>query len=155
MRVNISHILVRTPMHNVLLSVWMGLKTRAVTHIFFFYLLVLPMALWEFFLVPICGTAQGAWKPGHVAGLQQHCSNSLQCCCKRRRRALSKKQNRGGVKWKLNGPLIAIRVPSIWAGELFVSLFVCDFLCGDGLMLTHSTQHIQTGSTWILQLTTV
>lgn len=138
MRVNISRILVRTPMHNVPQSVWMGLNTCAGTHIF--CLLVLPTALWEIFLVPICGTALKVHQGPAILLVFAVCS----CRCK-------KNTARMEVEIKLmafNGH----NLESFFHLERF--LFVW-FFFGDGLILTHPTRHIQTGFTWIQLLTTV
>lgn len=87
MRVNISRILVRTPMHNVPQSVWMGLKTCAGPHIF--CLLVLPTALWEIFLVPICGTALKVHQGPAILLLFAVCS----CRCKKIQHGWKRKLN--------------------------------------------------------------
>lgn len=103
MRVNISRILVRTPMHNVPQSVWMGLNTCAGTHIF--CLLVLPTALWENFLVPICGTALKVHQGPAILLVFAVCSSRC-------------KKIQHGWKWKLNWWLlmaIILKVSSIWS----------------------------------------
>lgn len=106
-------------MHNVLLSVWMGLRTGQGHR--YFYLLVFPMALWEFFLALICGTA-----------LKVHQNPAMEV----------------EMKKIFNGQKSSFDL------EWSVFLFVCLFLA-DGLVLTHPTQHIQTGLARIQLLTTV
>lgn len=112
MRVNISRILVRTPMHNVPQSVWMGLNMCAGTHIF--CLLVLPTALWEIFLVPICGTALKVHQGPAILLVFAVCS----CRCKKIQH---------GRKWKLNWWLlmaIILKVSSIWSIFCLVGFFL-------------------------------
>lgn len=121
-------------MHNVPLSEWMGLKSGQ-GHTYF-HLLVFPVALWEFFLVPICRTALKVHQNSAIS-LAAVCSWQL---------LLQKTEQRW--KWKWNRFLMVTRAPSISC------LFVCLFLA-DGLVLTHPTQHTRTGLGWIQLLTTV